>query len=249
MNREEAQQRIVLDLYGELSESEKSELESYLENHSDLRRERETYHRTRLAMDTRTPPDPGDLFWHGFTDRLETRMKSEAASDRPFSFTRGAIRIALATAAVLVIGFFAGRASKQSAEDVPFSQPVAHELTRRTADFLARSETLLIGFANEPDVRAFGLEAPRRLSVRLLADGDALRRSMSSADQVQVSRLVADLQAVLRQIANLETDQDALGLDLIQTGMVHGDLLFRINIEQIQSAKRRAEQSTRTSRL
>ena len=133
--------------------------------------------------------------------------------------------------------------------EVKYVARATEKVSQRATTFLARSETLLMGFTHETDVRDISLEAPRRLSLLLLAESDTLRQSMTSIDQIQLGRLVTDLQAVLRQIANLEADQDALGLDLIQTGMSYGDLLFRINVEQIKSARNLVKQSPHPRQL
>lgn len=242
MNHDEARTRLVLDLYGELSTSERRELDAYIERHPELREDRDAYARTLADMDTRERPDPGDLFWHTFADRVEERLSTSGTVPR--SSRRSApLWTALGAAAVLAIGFFAGRASKETIAP-PRVQTAASPtgLDTRTATYLARTETILLGFANAAAGR-IDLDAPKDLSARLLADGDAIRRDMSDADAAQIADLIADLQAVLRQIANLEGSQDALGLDLVRAGVTDGDLLFRINLEQIRAIRTEASRT------
>lgn len=210
----------------------------------------------------RARPEPPPAFWDGYADRLAERMAAEEAHAWSGRLSRWRGRLAEAAAAlvrpvpawtwqlgvaVLLVGLgiVIGRGGAQepvsegpSFEATPAVRPVA--LETRTRRYIDRSKVLLLGLVHyDPDVEGADLlDLPRHQALaRTLADeADGLKEDLAEAEQQRLRELVADLEVILLQIANLEAQHDLPAIELVRSGVERRGLLLKINVEEMRLA-------------
>ncbi len=230
--------RMIEALYGELGPAEKERLDVHLRSCPDCASEYASLEATLRLMDKRERPDPGPEFWDGYWDRLSRRMLWEATGEdrrpslaarllRPFArLPRWSLQAAGA-AALLLVGILVGSRLVRRPE------PTGRDDGRRPAapsgavvqaeSFIDRSKVLLLGLVNyDPateDAYAFDLDRKKTMSRDLAAEAPAIRSALNERGQKRLRDLVADLEVIMMQIANLESGQDLEGVELIKQGV------------------------------
>jgi hypothetical protein len=117
-------------------------------------------------------------------------------------------------------------------------------LDSRVGDYLEQSRVLLIGLMNS-DTKSFGGSKPqfvreREISRLLVRESEDLTTKLNDPSQRRLKELVSDLQVILIQIANLEVSHNTPGVEIVKGGIEHKDILFKINLEEIQRMTRLA---------
>lgn len=147
--------------------------------------------------------------------------------------------------AILVVGMLVGRYILPPQSDtlrLQVSQQSPAELAAlnvRASHYLERSKMLLVGIANlEPhgDER-IDLSLEKAYSVDLLREADFLQEKLPAGKNERLRRLVAELELVLLEIANLEAESDFEHVDLLKSGIEQTDLLFKINLSGLNEEK------------
>jgi len=249
--------RIPEALYGELDMETKEKLDRHLAACpacADLFREMKE---TLEAMAEDPTPDPGREFWEGYWDALVSRMGREAlqagssaptgrpAGRRFRPWTRWALGFA-AAGALVVIGIFIGRTLERPRGDVarlapatPAAVPASAEaaLSVRASRYLKRSKVLLLGVVNfDPrtgELDGLNPSLQRSTSVELAREAVVLKKELKGQDP-RLAQLVSDLERIFLQIANLKAEGDLAEVELIRTGLEEGDILFRINLNELR---------------
>lgn len=247
-------ERMIEAYYGELDPSARAAFEGHLAACRDCREEYAGLGRTLRLMDKRERPDPGPEFWDGYWDRLSKRIVWETAGEgsrpslldklrRPFArLPRWAFQAAGALA-LLLVGILigsrligpSGRPGLSAAAARPAAAPSAAVV--QAGDFLERSKVLLLGLVNyDPateDAYAFDLPGKKAASRRLAADAPAIRQGLSGPGQRRLRDLVADLEVIMMQIANLESGQDLDGVEMIKQGVDRKGLFLKIDLDRM----------------
>jgi len=79
----------------------------------------------------------------------------------------------------------------------------------------------------------------KQISTELVQEASYLKGELGEYDQERLQSLVADLEMILLQIANLESEYDLRAIDLVKEGVERGGILLKINITDIrQSVKK-----------
>ena len=242
-------------LYGELGPSDRDRLERHRQACPDCAAEMAALAETLRLMDRRERPDPGPEFWDGYWARLSRRMLWEATEDgrRP-SF---AVRIrdafsrlprwsfqAAGAAALLLIGIFVGSPligppvrPGTEASAASSSAAARAEAVVQAGEFIERSKVLLLGLVNfDPSVEdpyALDLGRRRTMSRDLAAQAPALRQTLSAGGEKRLRDLVADLEVILMQIANLGAGQDVEGLQIVKQGVDQRGIFLRIDLDRL----------------
>ncbi|HSR50445.1 MAG TPA: zf-HC2 domain-containing protein [Acidobacteriota bacterium] len=111
-------------------------------------------------------------------------------------------------------------------------------LARRVGGYVSRSQSLLVGLANmdtESDgIEAIDLDPQRQLSRSLLTEASYLRDRLDGRESRELVELIADLESILRQIANLEARHDLEGIEIIQEGVESSGILIKIQLQKIR---------------
>lgn len=115
-------------------------------------------------------------------------------------------------------------------------QPAA--LETRTRDYIDRSKVLLLGLVNfdtaQGDPAVLNLARKRDIARRLVDEAEGLKDDLSAANEQRLRELIADLEFILLQIANLEAEHDVPAIELVQSGVDRKAILLKINVEEMR---------------
>lgn len=121
-------------------------------------------------------------------------------------------------------------------------------LETRARHYMDRSKVLLLGLVNfDPSADdPAALDLPRRQAAarRLVDEAAPLKDDLAAADEQRLRELVADLEVILLQIANLEAEHDVPAIEMVRSGVDRRALLLKINVEQMRLAEPDADEGT-----
>lgn len=251
---------ILASLYGELSPEEEKELSRHLDACPGCRAEHEAMSRTLLTMGAKTAADPGAEYWDAYFDKLEKRMVSEdvfapakapAPAREKAPFGRKLVpRWAFAAAGVaglLAAGILIGRLTigrgplvSQATSAAEQAATVSSNLSGRASRYLGRSKVILLAIANfDPatkDITGLNLPVQKTMSRDLVKEAAGLKDDLRAAGDRRLERLVGELETILLQIANLKSETDLPGVEIVKAGVGINDILFRINLSEARSS-------------
>jgi len=214
-------------------------------------------------MTKRERTDPGPGYWDGYWDRLSRRMLWEATSeDRRPSLAARLGRLfarlprwsyqAAGAAALLLVGILigsrllgpGGRPETTIAAATPAAASRTGSAVVQAGDFIERSKVLLLGLVNfDPAVEdAYALDLGRKQAVsrELLAAAPSIRNGLNEPGQKRLRDLVADLEVIMMQIANLESGQDLDGVELVKQGVDRTGIFLKIDLDRMTRDSRDA---------
>ena len=251
-------------LYDELTPEQKDHFNHHMETCSSCRSEFEKMKSALEIMDLREQESLPGEFWSDFKQRLETRLDREEKRKKPnvvqFFSPLKMLRTVprwtqyLAAAILLVaIGIFIGRyfsPGSYSPEPVAQINETSPSLIQQTAvddrayRYLERSKILLLGIVNL-DPEAEEASAPdysreRQVARGLIQEAAVLKDDLTNANQRKLYQLVSDLEVILLQIANLETENDLPAVEMIRSGVDRRGILLKINLEEMDRDNRGA---------
>jgi hypothetical protein len=237
----------ALALYGELSEKEEARFQRHIAHCADCAGWLDRTKQMLQAPQT-VPAEPAGLRTRILgTLREETEAASrgaapELARRRRFEVPRYAL-IAGAVVLLLAAGYIVGRLTTSAPVPLEFLGPkgegerFTEAQARRVNDYLDRSRTLLIGIVNMPS--GVGREAKIDLTLEsaishdLVSEARSLKEELRSPRAARARDLIAELELLLLQIANLEKNQESVGVNLIREGLERGSIMLRITIERM----------------
>ena len=247
-----AKDRMIEALYGELCPEDKERFALHLRSCPECASAYAGLEATLRIMDKRERPDPGPEFWEGYWDRLSRRMLWESTGEgRGPSFVARLVRPlgrlprwslqAVGAAALLVLGILVGsRLIPPSGGSRPGTAAVAAPsgTVVQAGEFIERSKVLLLGLVNydpatEDASYAFDLGHKKSMSRGLAAQAPALRKALDEGGENRLRDLVADLEVILMQIANLESGQDLEGVELIKQGVDRKGIFLKIDVDRM----------------
>lgn len=228
---------------------------------------------TLKVMAKKIRPEPGQTFWDDYWNRLENRMKEEK-SDQPkpeprwrtfprtLSFAPRWAFQAAAALLLVVFGVFIGKTvfspsaqviqqARQESGLVSRQQPGA-ELIHRTQNYIERSKLILLAIVNfDPKTEdPYGLNLPfqQQVSRQLVKEASFLKDGLADSNQRRLQDLIADLEVILLQIANLESGQDFEALELVKEGVDSRGILLKINLTDIRRSMQPKDRTTPAGR-
>lgn len=245
-------------LFGTLDAEDQARLEAHLATCPACAQLYQELQATLQVMARRERPAPPPGFWHGYTDRLEARLDADrrdvplpTSADRaPQHPSRSRWRTwalrAGAAVLCLLLGIWIGRGAWPDAEPGRSGGPAADPLAIRPAavqqaeQYLGRSKVLLLGLVNteatEANLAVLDLPRKQALARDLLVQAPALQADLEAAGQRRLQQLVADLEVILLQIANLEAAVDVPAIELVQSSVDQQALLLKINVTEMRLA-------------
>jgi hypothetical protein len=249
-DRHPAKERMIEALYGELDAAAKERHDLHLRSCPACASEQAALAETLRTMDERERPDPGPEFWAGYWDRLSRRMVWEAAGeDRSPSLIERLVRPlarlprwslqAAGAAVLLAVGVLVGSrlVPPPGGDRVVSAAAAPPSAVVKAESFVERSQILLLGLVNhEPsteDAYALDLDHKKAVSRGLAAEAPALRAALSEGGEKRLRALVADLEVILLQIANLESGQDLEAVELIKQGVDSKGILLKIDLARM----------------
>lgn len=248
--------------YGELDAVGRERLERHLAACPECAAASESLRADLDLLDRRRRPEPGQAFWDGYWDRLSRRVLWESIEEggRPSLLGRlasalGRVRLprwslqAAGAAALLLVGVLIGsRIFSPSRGPAPATTTAAalapSPAVVQAENFIERSQVLLLGLVNyRPEVQdayALDLDRKRALSRDLAAEAPGLRGSLTARDQKRLRDLVAELEVIMLQIANLGSGQDAEGIELVKQGVDARGIFLKIDLDRLGRGARTA---------
>lgn len=207
-----------------------------------------------------------ELYWQQFAQKIDRRIQMAPAEDEPQSFVgrlmdvlvenRKPFSFGFASALSLIVLVFAvwslwiktpvpGQIASDSAGHTPTGLGVNIEKTSleaRTADYLEQSKVILIGIMNTDTKSLVESKSPlkreREISRTLVRESHDITSELTDPSQQRLRELVSDLSLILMQIANIESDHGAQGVEIVKGGIERNGVLFKINLEEIQRVTR-----------
>jgi hypothetical protein len=181
----------------------------------------------------RREPDPARLerVWERLEPRLEARSSRPVRRRARFVLAGTA---AAAWAAVMIAAVFLGPPARErpvALSPTPAAETAGKAATARLARLVDRTTPLLLAVANEPG--APGPRAPaRRLAERLAGESREIAHDLDRAGFEQERALTAQLEAVLRQLAN--ADAGASGGRLVRDALAERRLLLQLALHDLR---------------
>lgn len=246
-------------LYDELDAQEKVFFAQHLSSCPACAAEYKAMAETLRTMDARVRPDPRRGFWDRYWDRLAGRMQRERPDVRtpqPWWKRLGRVRAfsprwAFQTAAAVVliaVGIFVGRSvfsPRPAPLDIapPIAQapavpPAADDPVLRAQNYIDRSKLMLLALVNHnpatEDPYALNLPFQKQVSQELVGQAGDLKSDLKSPGQRRLRELVSDLETILIQIANLESENDLEAVEFVKQGVANRGLLLKINLSEMR---------------
>ncbi len=252
--------------YEELNAEQKNFLESHIRVCEECESEYDEITSTLKVMEKRARPEPEQAYWNGYWNRLARRMEEEKTLTpkseswwRAFTF---APKWAFQTAAALLLvflGVFFGRMffsaavsdTKQAHRPGLISQQgPGVELASRTQNYIERSKLMLLALVNfDPETEdsyALNLPYQQQISKELVQEASFLKSKLADSGQRRLENLIIDLEVILLQIANLESEYDFEVIDIVKEGVNRRGILMQINLTDIRRSIQKKNKSKST---
>jgi hypothetical protein len=257
----------------ELNKEQKLFLENHLQECPKCRSEFEEANAMLNFMRKKVRREPGPTFWNDYWEKLRDRMEKEnvlhAKSEKrrgtfshffqSLNFSPRWLVQAAAALVLVVIGIFIGREifppSKDPGKQIERS-PVLEsgyepgtKLYHRTHNFIERSKVILLAMINfDPkteDSYVLNLPYQQRISRELVRQAGGLKSQLADPDQRQLKELISDLEIILLQVANLDSDSDISAIELVKNGVKIRGVLFKIQLTDIRQSINKKRKSKR----
>ncbi|MGD8536047.1 MAG: hypothetical protein PVF66_09385 [Candidatus Aminicenantes bacterium] len=267
-------QSLLLEaLYKEMNAEQKHFFKEHLLVCEKCKSKFEEMKSTLQFMNKRVRPEPGKAFWDSYEEKLVQRIEKEEILQpereswqkrfaRAFTFAPKWAYQTAAALVLIVVGVFIGRmvfmpstpeiqqASQQPGIVSP-KQP-GTELIHRTQNYIERSKLILLALVNfDPaieDPYALDLPFQQQVSRELVQEASYLKRELAESDQKRLENLIVDLERVLLQIANLESENDFEAIDLIKEGTNSRGILMQINLADLRRSFQKRNESVPSRR-
>ncbi len=247
-------------LAGTLEEAEQARMAAYLEAHPKVARYlTQEQALLDLAIQPRRP-DLHEAYWAAQADRIEAQIGERTQPDAsalpetlrmrrtatdmawghwiPKPVLQGVIAVLLVAFGVLLgRTYFGSEAPPVSDPSDPYGshfQPASME--SRAHQYLGRSKVLLLGLVNaDPNApEALRMDRKKTVANDLLQESGFLIENLNNPEQQQLRQLVSDLERILLQIANLESQQDIPAIEMVQSGIERQGIFLKINLEEMR---------------
>lgn len=258
MRHSVVQQQLYEYLRGELDSAELEKIESHLKHCAACRAERDGLAAIiaqfpAKSFDASGARSPG--YWQSFASRVERRLQEEEhvplpKRNSPLSlrslidhmiFTPRPYVTAFGGAlAIFIVALFAWRWIDRSHQmPVPgeyttseTARPAAEDSTgERLRQYMSQSKMLLVGVSNMKPVSStsYDLSVEREKSRELIHEARFLQKQPIDA---RSQRLIADLQTILIELANMKEEGNAPNVEILRGGLHKENLLFKIRMEE-----------------
>jgi Putative zinc-finger len=251
---------IVEALYENLGPEAKPFFEEHLRSCPGCAAEFKSLGETLEIMNRRVRRDPGREFWDGYWDRLSRRLEMEketAAKEtpdhsgkRPGRFTgwkpHWAFRAAAAIA-LIIAGIFIGRTifsprpipveAARPADAAQAVRTAATDPVLRARSYVDRSKLVLLALVNyvpsAADPHDLDLSLEKQISRELVRQADGLKSDLKGPGRHRLRELVTDLETILLQISNLESQNDFEAVGFVKQGVESRGIFLKINLSEM----------------
>lgn len=239
----------------ELDKEQNNFLENHLRECPNCRSEFDGTNVMLNFMKKRVRVEPEPAFWDNYWERLTNRMTKEEVpplrSEKKrrnlfptLNFNLRWVYQAAAAAVLLIIGIFIGREIFPPAARPDIrtdQQPVlasrqvpTEELLHRTRNFVERSRLMLLAIINfdseTEDSFTLNLPYQQKVSRELVQQAVSIKNELDAPGQRRLRELISDLEVILLQVANFDTEPDLSAIELIKDGVKIRGVLFKIRL-------------------
>jgi hypothetical protein len=254
--------------YGKLDASKKRFFDDHILVCQKCKSQFEEMKAVLQFTDKRVRPEPPKEFWESYEKKLARRIETEEVVDRDresikekpgrqFQVASKWAYQAAAAVALIIIGVFIGRAlfspsikGVQHASmqpDLTTQQQPETILANRSQDYIERSKLILLALVNfDPAVEdPYALDLPfqKQVSKELVREASFLKKELAESDQERLENLIAGLEVILLQIANLESENDLDAIELVRDGINRRGILMEINLTDLRLSMEREKGS------
>jgi len=248
----------------ELNKEQKHFLETHLRDCAKCRSEFDetTFMLNIMSKKNRVEPEPA--FWDRYWERLKERMEKEEVlhpkTEKKWktktlfpsmNLIPGWAFQAVTAVVLVVLGIFIGRevfppsgtgtGSKIQTDQPPLlvSKPgPGPELILRTRNFIEQSKVILLAIRNfDPETEdpyVLNLPYQQEVSKELVQQAGWIKKELAGLDQRRLRELVTDLEVILLQVANLESEPGISAIELVKNGIKIRGVLFNIQLNDIR---------------
>lgn len=259
--------------YDELNADQRHFLESHLKDCTKCSSEFAEMESTLKIMDKRIRPEPGQAFWDDFGKRIANKIKDEKPLNvkvesrwrtfiQDLSFAPKWAFQTTAAALLVIVGIFIGRTvfspsvieiqQAQQPSGIVSQQQPGLELISRTQNYIERSKIILLAIINfDPQTEdPYGLNIPyqKQVSRELVEEASFLKKGLADADQRRLQSLITDLEVILLQIANLESELDFEAIELVKDGVKSRGVLLKIHFTDVRQSIKKMDKSVPSKR-
>lgn len=242
----------------ELSGREMKLLNKHLENCSACKDELAGLQHTLETMKTYKSPEPEKQFiddlWINILPELKKEPPGQSStritiikSIIEFIIPRSPAYQIAGAVSILIIGILIGRyvfSNNGFINTIPSNKAAisgTNVIQAKAENYIDRSKVLLMGLMNfDPaidDAETINLQMQKSISRELLTYAADLKSGMNQSSQNNLKELITDLEFILLQIANLESEQDIAGIELVKQGVDRRGIFLKINIHEMLGSK------------
>lgn len=240
-------------LYDELGDQEKEFFNKHLSSCKNCASRFEELKTTLSLVNTNKKRELDEAFMENFWETLEPKLRNEESFSRSqhlkipdwlgFKF-KWKYQIA-GGLALLILGFFLGKYLTRGNEDIIKQAGLGKaktEISEKAVNsaalkYLDRSKIILLEITHfdpsKDNPESINLPYMKKISKQLASQADILKDDLRKPSQQELKRLVANLELVLLQIANLETRHDTEGIEIIKNLVNSKGIFLKINIQQL----------------
>jgi hypothetical protein len=187
--------------------------------------------RTLNACNEWLPPEPEAEFGRSVWAQIAPRME---ARRRPLfsGWFKVAVAVA-ATAALLVVAFVAGRASRTSTPSITAGlsrQARERILAISLADHLDRAQMLLTEISNAADTDVSQFEDNRLRAQDLVDEGRLMRQTVAASGESATLSLLDEVERFMLEVANAPEQMTPDDVRELRGRIGSGSLLFKVRI-------------------
>jgi hypothetical protein len=239
-----------LALYGELTKEERKYFEEHLSECEKCADEFNALKETLSIINERKSTEPDEEFMNNFWNELNPKLEKATVIDKIKDILQqiftGSSRLSYQLAAgftILLLGIIIGRFLLIDSPDsngilIPNTQQNESIIQARAERYIDRSKVLLLGLMNyeSGDYENINFTREQKVSQELITEAALLKNDMKSSSDLQLRRLINEIEVILMQIANLEEQQDIDGIELIKDGVDRRGIFLKINIRELKNS-------------
>ena len=263
-NCQDMHEMMVEALYDDLDGDRRADFDAHLQSCPDCAKQYQQMAETLKVMSQRETAEPDEAYWANYSERLSERLESEhdtlLRTRRPIRLPHLALRVG-AVAALLMMGIFLGKwiwtdeqpgrfVSETTISPQDQTDAEAVLIDDRVQAYLQKSQVLLLALANfDPqtdDAITLNLPIQKRISESLVREASYLKTALNDPAHLRLRELVADLEIILLQIANLENEHDLEAVEMVRKGVDKQGVLFRIDLSKISTERPKPRNLNRT---
>jgi len=243
-------QNMIRDvLYREAGEKEQQEFENHIDSCQKCKKEYEEMKYAVRLVEKRIRPEREEFYWNNFWNKLEPEIKNkkifwERIFEGFISFqkpvTQAGAALVLVFLGLMMGKFIYKNQPVNNQKNIVQQQPqiINTSFQQRTDRYLERSKILLLGLANfDPadGIENINLKHQKEISQELVKEAADLKKEFNKHSQKPLQKLINDLEVILLQIANIESEHDIEGIDMVKKGVDIKGIFLKININEMRN--------------